>query len=330
MERVGCELCGSKEAVVVVRQKDLLHRVTDEEFTIVRCAACGLLYLNPRPAPAEIGRFYPEHYFGEPARPRAVSRVKRWLMEEFYGYPGPPISAAVRLLRRALLWPEAVRRAATGRTILPWVGRGRLLDVGCGHGVSAAMLLAQGWDVQGLDFSESSVALARRLLGDRVRAGDLESVRYPDRSFDVVLMSHSLEHMYHPVKVLAEVRRILDDGGRLVIAVPNADSWEARLFGRWWVNWDPPRHLYHFGRETLTRLLREAGFRVVRMGTGVTAAHCLSSLERAWTRGAGGGIPAGRWVERLLARPFCLLAGNLGAGTELIVHAAKSEEGAHA
>ncbi len=325
MEQVGCALCGSKEATVVCRQRDLLHRVTDEEFTIVRCDGCAFLFLNPRPTEDEIGRFYPTGYFSTPSPPRPVSRIKRWIMEDFYGYPASGRAPVFHRLRRWLLWPEAVRRAATGRTILPWIGRGRLLDVGCGHGVSAAMLLRQGWDVQGLDFSEAAVGQARTLLGDRVCVGDLQTVRYPDRAFDVVLMSHSLEHMYHLHQMLAEVHRILDDRGLLVIAVPNAGGWEARLFGRWWVNWDPPRHLYHFTKVTLVRLLNRTGFRIVKVRTGVTAVHFMSSLERAWTSGNGGPLPARRWVERLIARPFCLVAGHLGAGTEIIVHAVKAQ-----
>ncbi len=326
VERVACELCGSKEAAVVFRQRDLLHRITNDEFTVVRCADCAFLYLNPRPTQAEIGRFYPPGYFGPPSPPRRVSRVKRWIMEDFYGYPRLGRASAFRLLRKALLWPEAVRRAATGRTILPWIGLGRLLDVGCGHGVSTAMLQQQGWDVQGLDCSETSVAQARTLLGDRVRVGDLQSVHYPDRSFDVVLMSHSLEHMYEQGKVLAEVRRILDDEGQLVIAVPNADSLEAKLFGRWWVNWDPPRHLYHFSRSTLTTLLKRAGFSVVNVRTGVTPAHFMTSLERVWRHAVGGALPARRAIEKFLAHPLCFFAGNVGQGTELIVYAVKEPD----
>ncbi|MEW6544057.1 MAG: class I SAM-dependent methyltransferase [Nitrospirota bacterium] len=323
MEGVVCELCGADQASVAFRQKDLLHRVSDEEFTVVRCGQCGFLYLNPRPTESEISRYYPSQYFGQPSPPRPFSRVKRWIMEDFYGYPSID-PGGPHWLRKLMLWPEMARRTITGRGLLPWVGQGRLLDVGCGHGVNAAMLAQQGWQVSGLDLGPEIVEQARTLLGDRVQVGDLLTVRYPDRSFDLVLMSHSLEHMYHLDRVLAEAKRILDDRGLLVIAVPNADSLEARLFGRWWVNWDPPRHLYHFTKRTLTRLLEHAGFSVTRIRTGVTPAHFMSSLERAWTHGFRRGLPGKRLIERFLVRPLCLAIGNAGYGTELIVHAAKA------
>lgn len=326
MESPVCELCGSPNAEVIVRQKDLLHHITDELYSIVRCVSCRFMYLSPRPTEAEIGRFYPDTYYSAPAPPRRFSGVKRWVMEDYYGYPSDHPRTMLHRLRKVLLYPEMLRRRVTGRTILPWVGKGRLLDVGCGHGVSAAVLAQQGWEVYGLDFSRVAADHARVLLGrDRVHIGDLYSAHYPDRRFDVVLMSHALEHLYQPKKVLAEVRRILKDEGRLVVAVPNAESWEAALCGPWWGPWDPPRHLYHFTKESLARLLTMAGFSVARFRTGVTSAHLTSSVERAWRETRGTALPMKRSIERWLLRPFSLLAGNLGHGTELLVQAVKSE-----
>lgn len=323
MEAVRCEFCGNAQASVAFSQRDLLHRVSEDEFTIVRCDRCRFLYLSPRPTKEEIDKFYPTQYFGAPAPPRPFSKVKRWIMEDFYGYPSKEPSGFWRRLRKLALWPEMMRRALVGRGLLPWVGRGRLLDVGCGHGVNAAMLAQQGWQVSGLDLGPEIVKQARTLLGDRVQVGDLLTVHYPDRSFDVVLMSHSLEHMYEPRRVLAEARRILDDRGRLVIAVPNAGGLEAAVFGRWWINWDPPRHLYHFDKTTLLELLDQAGFSPVRVRTGVTPVHFVSSLERMWTHRLHGRLSAKRLIEKVVATPLCLLIGNLGYGTELIVYAIK-------
>ena len=289
----------------------------------MRCEDCGLLYLNPRPTRSEMGRYYPAQYFGPPSPPRRFSRVKRWILQDFYGYPEIASPGYRRYLRKLLLWPEYIRRVITGRESLPWVGRGRLLDVGCGSGVSTAIYKEQGWNVSGLDLNEVAVRYARTLLGNRVQLGDLMSVRYPDRAFDLVRLSHSLEHMYGLGQVLAVVGRILDDGGVLAVTVPNAGSWEAKIFRRWWYPWELPRHLHHFERATIGDLLQRAGFRVIRMQTGVTAAHFMTSLERVWAHGLGRALPARRMVEKLLARPFCLLAGNLGYGTEITVYAVK-------
>ncbi|MEK6617291.1 MAG: class I SAM-dependent methyltransferase [Nitrospirota bacterium] len=335
MEKVSCELCGAARVEVVLRQRDLTLGNSEEEFTVVRCEACGLLFLNPRPDRTEMGRFYPPRYFADGTlKPRSelerrVKRwsnaVKRWIREDFYGYPGASLPRGVRIIRRLLLWPEKARRVFRGREILPWVGQGRLLDVGCGPGFGLAALQDQGWDVYGLDASEVVVAHAQKRFGDRVRLGDPVATDYKDREFDVVMFSHALEHMYDVPAVLREIRRILDDRGLLVITLPNAGSWEATLFGRWWFPWELPRHLYHFEKMTLARMLAQTGFRVVRMWTGVGSLFFMASLERSWTQRFGRSLPA-RWLaERVVARPFCLLAGHLGYGTEITVYAVKNQ-----
>lgn len=333
METIGCELCKSEHSRPVLHSRDLLLSKTDEQFSIVCCAHCGFLYLNPRPTPEEIGRYYPDQYY-DVATPQPRSRVeqsvrrasrsiKRWVMEDFYGYPSRMPVGWWQPLRKAVLWPEKTLREVRGRTILPWVGQGRLLDVGCGPGVNLETLQGLGWDVYGVEFSEAAAAHARARVGDRVQTGTLETARFPDEYFDVILFSHSLEHLFHPLDALSRVRRWLASNGRLIIAVPNAASFEAWLFGEWWVQWDPPRHLYHFTRVTLTALLNRAGYRIERITTGVGHFFFLVSLERWWTCGSEGSLPA-RWlIERFVARPACLIAGHLGYGTELTVYAKK-------
>ncbi|MER3424422.1 MAG: hypothetical protein C4293_15595, partial [Nitrospiraceae bacterium] len=135
------------------------------------------------------------------AAKRLSGVVKQWIKEDFYGYPSHA-STPGRRFRKCLLWPEQLRRVFRGREIIPWVGRGRLLDVGCGTGRNLVALTELGWDVYGVDISEAAVQSARSQFGHRVRHGDLKSISYSDGSFDVVLFSHSLEHMYSPVSVL--------------------------------------------------------------------------------------------------------------------------------
>ena len=337
MENVACLLCESCDSRVVVRQRDLTcdGSSREQEFTVVRCERCGLLYLNPRPEKAELARYYCSP--GVSANPsqtqtrvrriakRMPTKVRRWLMEDFYGYPATTPLNLWRRLRKLVLWPEKVRRAFCGRNILPWAGQGRLLDVGCGQGPNMATLHNMGWDVYGVDLSETAVREVHELFGDHVKLGDFLDVHYDDRSFDVVLFNHSLEHLYDPVSALREARRILDDKGVLVVTVPNAGSMEARLFGRWWYQWDLPRHLNHFEKATLAQLLRKAGFRVERCRTGVGELFFLVSLDRVWRHVCGGhNLPLRIVIEKLIAQPFSLLMGHLGLGTEITVFAVKA------
>ena len=334
METVNCDLCGSNQSREVLQQGDLIHAVSPELFTVVRCPDCGLCYLNPRPTTSEIGRYYPDQYFTPPS-PRSRSslemsakrlsrRVKQWIMEDFYGYPGAGPRRPWHVLRKIILWPEQMRRLWRGRDIIPWVGAGRLLDVGCGPGGNLAVFQEQGWDVYGIEFSQAAVAQARARVGDRIHAGTLDTAPYKDETFDVIFLSHSLEHFFSPSETLTRLRQLLAPHGQVVIAVPNADSLEARLFGPSWVPWDPPRHLYHFTPATLRRLLEKCGLRVVRLRTGVGSLFFMASLDCAWERRCHCRLPMRKVIERLIVRPFCLAAGHLGYGTEIKVEAVKA------
>ena len=336
LETVTCDLCRSDKTEFVLRQRDLLHGVSSQEFDLVRCAGCGLLYLNPRPTMTEIGRYYPEQYFTQPVpKPRSdlertakrwSGRVKRWIMEDFYGYPSASsLPWPARFLRKLLLWPERIRRVWRGKDILPWIGEGRLLDVGCGPGVNLLMFQEQGWDVQAIEMSQAAAAQAKAKVGDRIHVGILATAPFPPESFDVVWLSHTLEHLFSPTEELGRVCRLLKPAGRLVITVPNAGSFESRLFGRWWFPLELPRHLYHFEKSTLTTLLERSGFRVVSVKTGVGSLYFMVSLDRAWQQRFQCPVPLRRVVEKLIAKPVCLLTGHLGYGTELTVHAMKTQ-----
>jgi SAM-dependent methyltransferase len=324
-ETVACLLCGGRDYDVVVRQRDLSNRDSDEMFTVVRCQGCGFKYLNPRPTLSGMGRFYPPQYYSHVGRPRRISRAKRRLMEVYYDYPAEDRRGYTSALWKIILWHDYLWRRFRRKDIVPWTGRGRILDVGCGPGVNLLTFQAQGWDVHGLDASPRAVESAARLMGDdRIRLGELEALAYPSGSFDVVFFSHTLEHVHDPLTVLREAHRILDDKGLLVAMLPNASSCEAAIFGPWWWPWELPRHLYHFDRRSLGQLLARTGFRMVRCRTGVGSLFFMASFERAWTQRFGRPLPLRRLWEWFVARPFGLATGHAGLGSELTIYAEKA------
>ena len=335
MESVACDLCRSDESEVVICQRDLLLEVTKDEFTIVRCRRCGLIYLNPRPSKELLGSYYPTVYYPPvQARPRPQlqqrakklsARMKRWALEDYYGYPPTCAPGWWRLVRPVLLWPDKSLREWKGRHPLPWRGEGKVLDVGCGAGGNLKNLQDQGWDPHGIEISEVAAAHARELVAGNIHTGTLESTPFSPKSFDLVLMSHSLEHLPSPVEALRRVHRLLKDDGLLVISVPNVDSLEFRLFGRWWFHLDPPRHLYHFNKRSLSGVLAQAGFRLHEFRTGVSAIFLMASLDRFWKHRFQKEVPLRKLIDRFVARPVSWIAGHLGYGTEMTVYALKQQ-----
>lgn len=161
----------------------------------------------------------------------------------------------------------------------------RLLDVGCGSGYLASLIktVHPGLSMDGADISETALARAAERF-DRVWQVNLDASPLPAGSgeYDTVLCVEVLEHLYDPGQALAEIRRCLAPGGRLVATVPNLAFWRYRLdllSGKVPLAVSDPRHLHAFNPEAFARLLSGAGFSV-NMMTGYGAR--LRPLAKRW------------------------------------------------
>lgn len=239
MEEIACDLCGATASQPLYTLHDAASDVPGE-FVLRRCTHCGLMYLSPRPTQGAIAAHYPAEY----APYQRAIEDERW-----------------RLMR----WMRRRRLAGRRRLVERYSGhtRGRLLDVGCATGLFLHEMDRAGWQVAGVEPIASAACYARSRFGLDVFEGTLSSACYAPASFDVVTFWDVLEHTFSPAEELAHAARLLRPGGLLASNVPNWDSVDRRLFGRYWLGLDPPRHLYAFTRETLTALLVQAGFSVL-------------------------------------------------------------------
>jgi SAM-dependent methyltransferase len=240
-EEPDCLLCGNRQREVVVRAYDNAAPDDWHRYTVVRCVACGLCFTSPRPSPELIGKFYPDWY--EPHQSPSECRSPPWWS---------------RLAAR-LGWQVRPRR------ILPWHGRGRLLDFGCGGGSFLQRMHRLGWEVTGLDISPPAIERIRTQFHLRAMVGSLPHPELVSGSFDVVTMWQSLEHVHNPRAALRATHQLLTPGGRLLIAVPNIAGLPFRWFGPTWYALDLPRHLTHFTPSTLCMMLQQCGFCVRRV-----------------------------------------------------------------
>lgn len=234
MEFTSCNLCGSRDHRVIWEGRDWAYGCPGS-FTMVRCHACGLVYLDPRPGPAEAGAYYPPEY--------------------------EPYQRTARAFRSPILdWIQRKRLRSRVRAVSRLAAGGSLLDVGCGSGgFLREISRLNRWQASGVEINGAMARFAREQLGLEVRQGTLEEAGFSKDAFDVVTMWDVLEHLHDPGAALTEVRRILKPGGWLLVSTPSAGSLDARLFGRYWIGLDMPRHLYVFSRKTLEAELRKAG-----------------------------------------------------------------------
>ncbi len=249
--------------------------------------------------------------------------MKRWVLEDYYGYPAVGSAEWFQTLRRIFLWLDKVLREFKGDHPLPWRKAGKVLVVGYGAGGNLKTLHDQGWGVSGNEVREEAAAHARALTGGTIHTGTLGFHIFAPNTFDLSLMRRLAEHFPSLTDALRLVHALLKDEGLLAVSVPNVNSIEAKLFGWSWFYWDPSRHFYHFGKDSLTPFLIQAGFRPYRFRTGVDSLFFMASLDRCWKQRFHAVLPWRMLIDRLLVRPFCLLASHVGFGTEITGHVGK-------
>jgi SAM-dependent methyltransferase len=165
---------------------------------------------------------------------------------------------------------------------LPAHPGGRLLEIGCGNGNSLKFLQQIGWCVTGLDFDSEAVANAKT-KGLDVHLGQLKDQRFPDATFDAIVMSHVIEHVQRPRELLRACHRVLKKNGTLVVLTPNAEGFLHKYHQDSWRGLEPPRHLQIFTPRALEKISMDSGFRQNKLLTSMNG-HIyinLASMEIA-------------------------------------------------
>jgi SAM-dependent methyltransferase len=212
--------------------------VEPRDFQVRRCRACAHHFTIPVLGPDEIGAYYQESYYG--TTNRRFNPLMEWLVARF--------------------------RDRRARALERFVRPGKVLDVGCGRGLTLASLRKRGWTTRGCELSETSARHAREVLGLDVNCDGFNPTRYADGEFDAVILWHVYEHLADARTALETCARILRPGGVLALAVPNFDSCQARWTRYAWFHLDMPRHYSHFSAPWLRERFRESGFRVAAEG----------------------------------------------------------------
>ena len=238
--RGTCPICGGGDLHVRIRMPDMVQGKPGR-FTLERCRGCGHVFQNPRLTIEGLDLYYRDFYDGLGAE----------AMETIFGFGDAPYLARARML-------EAARNGDGPR---------RWLDVGGGHG-HFCCCARDVWPkarFEALDLGEAIVEAERRRWVDKAWQGLFPDVA-PSLAggFDVVSMSHYLEHVRDPRAELEAAHKALETGGHLLIEVPNPESWTGRVLRRFWMPWFQPQHQHLLPPRLLGQLLDEAGFEPVK------------------------------------------------------------------
>jgi SAM-dependent methyltransferase len=147
--------------------------------------------------------------------------------------------------------------------LLPHVKKGRLLDVGCACGYFLEVAAECGYEVQGLEFSKAAIAAASPAMRPKIIPASIDTLSSGER-YDLITAFDLIEHLQQPKALLRKAHDLLNIGGNVVIATPDAEHVLRSVMRSRWPMLQPMQHLTIFSRRAMRIALEEAGFTEIR------------------------------------------------------------------
>lgn len=283
-----CPLCKGTNSQPLYSTRDR-HYGIKGEYQIVKCINCGLVYLNPMPDDSVLAQLYPETYYSY----QDFSKLHQ---------------TALQKLSRAML-------PGLGRTKDPEFSKpGTMLDLGCGSGQFLYQMKMKGWETFGVEISQAAAAVGQK-NGLNIFAGTLHEASYSNDMFEYVRSNHSFEHIFNPHETLHEIHRILKPTGKLHIGVPNIESLNANVFGKYWWYLGAPVHTFNYSKHTLPQLLEQHGFKVTSIVFNSDYSGILGSLQIYFNRNTQRLSTEGALIT---SKPLVFLAYHMAKIIDLI------------
>jgi 2-polyprenyl-3-methyl-5-hydroxy-6-metoxy-1,4-benzoquinol methylase len=252
---VDCPVCGSPERTLCGRPGRM--NVTFQRFArsldsvqVARCSECTVLYLTPRLSLSDDFQreLYNINYFASTV---GVLDHKNMAEKE-----------------RLLDLVAAIGGPLSGKC---------LLDIGCGTGEYLTAAASRGMQVTGIDVDQTLADYIGRQYGHRVITGQFGDDTFPADHFDVIVLSHVIEHLADPGSVLHSIQRALKPDGVFLMCTPNFDSlleWLHDRYGQWrhgrrrnyyLTPFTSPYHIVGFNLRSARRILARTGFHPVHV-----------------------------------------------------------------
>jgi len=222
-----CVLCGKQPYRIIGTLPSAVPGWWREQ-TIRQCTTCGLVSLEPLPMANEVTQLYNHTYYYQDAHIPPQYWISRayWQFQDHFKNLPPA----------------------------------RLLEIGCNNGFLLALAREQGWNIQGVEISETVSRNARIDYDLPIFTGTLEEyAQHHEQKFDVICAFALIEHVLDPVTFLRTCRQLITESGTLILTMPNWNAWIRRLRSGKWGGYQG-YHLYYFNHRTLSKCLERCGF----------------------------------------------------------------------
>lgn len=249
---------------IYLKVKD--HSVSGEDFELIYNSELDLLETRPQPDLEKLPDYYKsEDYISH-------TDAKRNLFENVYHL------VRRRALKQKLKLINAFTSTHDGSN------HRMLLDVGCGTGDFLSIAKQNYWNVFGIEPNEQARDIANKKTDNSVYNIE-ELLNFEANSFDAITLWHVLEHLPNLNEHLGIFKKLLKPNGTLIIAVPNYKSYDAKHYKQYWAAFDVPRHLWHFSKTAIQKLVSRESMTVIKIKPMLFDAFYVSLLSEKYKSG---------------------------------------------
>ena len=221
------------------------HLVTGRKFDILKNPETTILETHPRPTKEELPTYYDsENYTSHNDKSAGI------------------VSFCYRIIK-SISTSRKIRIGQNSLSKNTPQNKPRLLDVGCGTGDFLYSCLKKGWQINGIENNKNAKNNSRTELSSFI-FDDFEFLKSQPERFDIITMWHSLEHIIDLKQTIVDMKKLLTNKGVIVVACPNHKSFDAMFYKESWAAYDLPRHLWHFDKDSISKLFVEHNMQLTK------------------------------------------------------------------
>lgn len=234
----NCPVCGSSKIETFLHGRDFFS--SGEDFDVVKCESCSFKFTKDFPDEENIASYYdsPEYI--------SHSDTRKGLVNSIYHFV------------RSLMLNKKTSLVNSHSS-----SKGTLMDIGCGTGYFAGKMKQNGWEVLAIEKNPKAREFVKATWGIDVQ-DTVQLQKIQEKKIDVITLWHVLEHIEQLNETMKLFHAILKDNGTLIIALPNSNSYDAKVYKKYWAAYDLPRHLWHFSPITFSLLAKQHGFEIIQ------------------------------------------------------------------
>ena len=247
-----CPCCGSNNIT-------LAYENSFFNLPILKCGDCSLHYDDHSKNNNDIKEYHAEKYWSVF---RNINNEKISDQKIDQGYPLKKFPKFIQTIAEM----TGVRKSlafSQYNYLKSFLHGNNLLEIGAGEGYLLEFFEKKGYQVYGIEPSKVNLeVINKKLKNGKCDVGFVENLVIPDKKFDVIVMSHVLEHLSDGKLVLFSLKNVLADKGILFIEVPNCQNKETLEHSI-----DTQPHLFHFTKQSLQKLIEQANLKVLKADT---------------------------------------------------------------